>query len=81
MEKNTDLRKKIIALVEETLNLQEGAITEDTCAVDVEQWDSLAQVMIIGELEEKMGIAIPLDEAVEITGMKELLESAERYAG
>lgn len=70
------MREKIIALVEEILKVPEGTITEDTMMEDVEQWDSLAHVMIIGELEEQLGVVIALDEAVEITGMKELLEKA-----
>jgi acyl carrier protein len=44
---------------------------------EVEEWDSLAHVMLIGMLEERFGISIPLDEAVEITSVKEILE----YAG
>lgn len=70
------MREKIISLIEEVLNLPAGSISEDTMIGDVEEWDSLAHVMIIGELEEKLGISIPLDEAVELTGMKELLEKA-----
>lgn len=70
------MREKIISLIEEVLNLPAGSINEDTMIGDVEEWDSLAHVMIIGELEEKLGISIPLDEAIELTGMKELLEKA-----
>ncbi len=68
------MKDKIIALIEEILKVAPGTITEDTQIADVEQWDSLAHVMIIGELEGKLGISIPLDEAIEITTMKELLE-------
>lgn len=68
------MKEKIIALIEEALNVPAGTITEDTMIEDVEQWDSIAHVMIIGELEEKLGISIPLEEAVELTGMRELLE-------
>lgn len=70
------MKQQIIALVEELLKVPEGTITENTTMDEVEEWDSLAHVMIIGELEERFGIEIPLDEAVEITGMKELLELA-----
>ncbi|MCM1188879.1 MAG: acyl carrier protein [bacterium] len=73
------MEEKIIALIEEALNVPAGTVTEDTAAADVEQWDSLAHVMIIGELEEKLGISIPLEEAVELTGMKDLLEACRRY--
>ena len=70
------MKKKIIDLIEEALNVPKGTITEDTRIADVEEWDSQAHVMIIGELEEKLGISIPLEEAVELTGMQELLACA-----
>lgn len=70
------MKEKIIALIEEVLKVPAGTITEDTKIEDVEEWDSLAHVMIIGELEEKLGISIPLEEAIEISDMKELLEKA-----
>lgn len=68
------MKEKIIALIEEILKVEPGTITEDTKIEDVEEWDSLAHVMIIGELDEKLQISLPLDEAVEITSMEELLE-------
>ncbi len=70
------MKEKIIALIEEALNVPAGTVTEETMIADVEQWDSLAHVMIIGELEEKLGIVIPLEEAIELTGVRELLEKA-----
>lgn len=70
------MKEKIIALIEELLNVPAGTITEDTQIDDVEQWDSLAHVMIIGELEGRLGVSIPLEEAIELTGVRELFEKA-----
>ncbi len=70
------MKEKIIALIEEVLQVSEGMVTEETGMEDLEEWDSLAHVMLIGELEEKLGIKIPLDEAVEITTVREILEKA-----
>ncbi len=70
------MRKKIIEIIERTLNLASGAITESTKVEEVEGWDSLAHVLIIGELESNLGISIPLDEAIEITSVEELFEKA-----
>lgn len=70
------MRKKIIALIENTLNLSEGTLDETTKIEDVEGWDSLAHVLIIGDLESNLGISIPLDEAIEITSVGELFEKA-----
>lgn len=68
------MREKVIALIEEILGVAAGTITEDTRMEDVEEWDSLAHVTIIGELEERFGISIPLEEAIEITSVREILE-------
>ena len=70
------MKEKIIKLIEEILKVPAGTITEDTMIEDVEQWDSLAHVMIIGQLEEELGVSIPLEEAIELKGMRELLEKA-----
>lgn len=70
------MREKIISLIEEVLNLEAGSVTEDALIEDVEGWDSLAHVLIIGELENRLGISIPLDEAVEIASVAELLQKA-----
>ncbi len=68
------MKEKIIALIEAALEVPSGTITEDTMIAEVEEWDSLAHVMIIGELEEKLGLSIPLEEAVDLIGVRELLE-------
>lgn len=70
------MKQEIIALIEEILKVEPGTITEETRIEDVEEWDSLAHVMIIGELEEKLKISLPMEEAIEITSMKDLLKLA-----
>lgn len=70
------MKDKIIELVTEILQVPEGTVTETTLIEDLEEWDSLAQVLIVGELESRLGIVIPLDEAVEITGVADILVKA-----
>lgn len=70
------MKKRIFELMEDVLNVPVGTVTENTTMDDLEEWDSLAHVMLIGELEERLGVEIPLDEAVEITCVKEILEKA-----
>lgn len=70
------MREKIIELIERNLNLEHGTITEDTRIEDVEGWDSLAHVLIIGDLDADLGISIPLDQAIEIETVAELFEKA-----
>ncbi len=70
------MKEKIIALITEILQVPKGTVTETTLIEDLEEWDSLAQVLIVGELESQLGIVIPLDEAVEITGVADILAKA-----
>ena len=65
------MKEKIIALMEEVLQLPSGTVSESTRMEDLEEWDSLAHVMLIG-----LSISIPLDEAVEITSVQEIFEKA-----
>ena len=69
------MKEKIIELIEEVLQVPAGTGTEDTVMEDLEEWDSLAHVMIIGQLEG-LGVSIDLEEAVEITSVKEILKKA-----
>ncbi len=70
------MKEKIIKVIEEQLLLAPGTITEDTKIEDIEEWDSLAHVMIIGALDEKLDISISLDEAIKITSVKDIFEKA-----
>ena len=70
------MKEKIIALMEEVLQRPSGTVSESTRMEDLEEWDSLAHVMLIGELETRLSISIPLDEAVEITSVQEIFEKA-----
>lgn len=67
------MKEKIIALVTEILQVPEGVVRETTLIEDLEEWGSMEQVMIIGELESRLGIVISLDEAMEMTGVPDIL--------
>lgn len=70
------MKQQIIEVIESVLMVPAGTITEETVAEDIAEWDSLAHVLIIGELESRLGIVIPLDEAIEIESVKEIFEKA-----
>ena len=72
-----DKKKAVLAIIAEVLNISDESITEDSRAEDFVEWDSLAQVMIIGALDEKLGINISLEEAMEIESVKQILALCE----
>ena len=51
-------------------------VTEETCAADIEDWDSLAQISLVVAMEHEFGLKFNLDEvnALEnIGGMADLI--------
>ena len=68
------MKEQLFELLEDLFEVEPGTITEDTTAVDLEKWDSLGHVMMIGALEDELGITIPMEEALEITTVAEILE-------
>lgn len=70
------MNEKIIQIVAEILNIDAASLDENTKIEEVEKWDSLAHVMIIEAIENKLGKSIPIDKAMDITSMKELIEAA-----
>lgn len=68
------MKEKVIAIIEDILQSAPGAINEDTRIKDVPEWDSLAHVLIIGQLSQQLGIEIPLDEVIQIETVRDLFE-------
>ncbi len=72
------MKEQVIKIVAEILKVDEATLTEDTKAEELEKWDSLAHLMIIEAISNKLGKSIPIDQAMEITSVKELVEAVER---
>lgn len=71
------MNEKVIRLVAEILNMDAAELSVDTKIDEIEKWDSLAHVMIIEAIENKLGKSIPIDKAMDITSMRELIEATE----
>ena len=70
------MKEKILRLIEEILQVPEGRVTENTLMEELEEWDSVAQVMIIGELESRLGGRVVLEAAMEMSGAGDVLAAA-----
>lgn len=71
------MQEKILALIEESLEMEAGSLKADAMIEDIPEWDSLKFLMIISDLEDTLGVTIPIDEAVEIKSVADIL----KYAG
>ncbi len=71
------MQEKIIEIIEDVLQVPAGTVTIKTKAEDMDAWDSLAQVLIVGELESRLGISIPIDEAADLVNVEDFVRKAE----
>jgi acyl carrier protein len=55
------VNEKIAAIIAEILETDVGKLTSDTNITALENWDSLAQVRIIAELESAFDCSIPIE--------------------
>lgn len=71
------MKEEVFEIIAGILKIDAASLTEETKIEDIEKWDSLAHLMIIEAIDNKLGKSIPIDKAMEITSVKELLEAVE----
>lgn len=67
------MEERIIKIVAEILEMEPEKIDINMQQEDVEEWDSLAHIRIIAEIEEQLGKNIDIDKVVEIHSIKDLI--------
>ena len=70
------MREKIIDVLARVMQQNPDIFTDETVIKDIEGFDSLQFVMMISELQESYNIEIPLDRAIEVETVGELIACA-----
>jgi acyl carrier protein len=70
------MKEKIITIITNTLGLTSGTINENTKIAEVDKWDSLMHLMILSELKEQLGLEIPIETALEVKSVADILAFA-----
>lgn len=60
---------------------EELVITRETCADDIEDWDSLEQINLLTAMEKKFSIKFKLEDVRGLKDVGDLLDLIERMAG
>lgn len=74
MEKN-EILAKLQEIFQEVFDNEDIEITRDTVAEDIEEWDSLAHVQLVKELEKEFGIKISSKEIMSWDNVGEMADS------
>jgi acyl carrier protein len=71
-------KEKFRKCVVRSLQLRDGQYRADLRIGDVEQWDSVAHLELMSEIEREFGIRFNLDEMATLTSLPELLTRLEQ---
>lgn len=73
-----DIKEKVFEIVAECLEKNVSDLTLDTDMDDVEEWDSMRNVMILSRLEEEFDIMIPEDDIFDLVTVGAIVEEIEK---
>jgi len=74
MEKN-EILARLQDIIRETVDNEDVVITNETIASDVDGWDSLAQVMIVGEIRNEFGVKLTSIEVASFENVGEIVKT------
>jgi acyl carrier protein len=59
---NTDILQTVTTIIQETLELPQLVVTNETSANDVDEWDSMTHIQLIAAIEAKFKVRFALGE-------------------
>ena len=80
MERN-EILAKINEIARDVFDNDEVELTEETTANDVEEWDSLSHLSLIGDIEDEFGITFTLAEVTGSKNVGELMDAIIKHIG
>lgn len=73
-----DVKEKVLAIVAECLEKNVSDLSLDTDMDEVEEWDSMRNVMILSRLEEEFDLMIPEDDIFDLVTVGAIVEEIEK---
>jgi acyl carrier protein len=78
MEQAVGIRSEVRSLFVDVFKY-DGDINLATSRREVPKWDSLQHVALVAAIEERFGIALSMDEMIEIRSVKDICNILERH--
>ncbi|MDR0368207.1 MAG: acyl carrier protein [Bacteroidales bacterium] len=77
MTSREDIQKGIENIIATVLDNDDFVLDESAAIIDIEEWDSLAHITIISEIEKTFKIKFKLQEFYQINNLKALIDFTE----
>jgi acyl carrier protein len=68
------MEDKILEIASKVLGLNKNSLTLESNRDDIYEWDSLAHLNLIAEIEEELNIIVPFEEIENIYYLKDFLK-------
>ncbi|MDH6225236.1 MULTISPECIES: acyl carrier protein [Streptomyces] len=73
LEIDSDLRLRVVDIVNEELELEDGELTEDGHFIEDYDSDSLTLITVVSRIEKELGHVLPKEELESLTTLRVLL--------
>lgn len=70
-----EIMEKLQEIIRGVVDDDEVVINNKTVATDVDGWDSIAQVLIVGEIQNEFGVKFTSSEISEVANVGELVDA------
>ncbi len=67
------MEDKLYGIIVDILEIDKMCLSKETKIEDIPEWDSLAHIRIIAEIEEELNIQIPLNKVMDIATIADLI--------
>lgn len=74
MERN-EVKEKLQEIIREAIDNDDLIIEDNTVADDVDGWDSLAQVLIVGSIQNEFGVKFTSSEVSKLANVGEFVDA------
>lgn len=74
MMDRTEVFKRLNEIFQDIFDDEELVVTDETCADDVEDWDSLRHITLISAVEKAFGMKFAMKEVLEMENVGEMAD-------
>ena len=72
------MEDRLIAVIAAVLRVPASTLTLESGPGDIAEWDSLAQINVVSEIEAEFGVSIPIERVAEIRHIRDFLGYLEK---
>ncbi len=74
-----DQKKQVYNLISKVLGISVDVLHDELAVGDIVEWDSLGHMQIIAALETQMGIALDIEQTLEIEDVEDILDAVKNH--